>query len=129
LFLYCFIRLTLSNFILIFRIADNHGNLAVSVTTDKNIKKLINKFDKPRTKEKRITSAKKEELKESDKYSFLKVLDYTPPKPPKVFGYLEKMGKLVINFNKRYVEVDPIVGSMRRFKSHIDYPMNCMYIV
>jgi hypothetical protein len=104
LFLYCFIRLTLSNFILIFRIADNHGNLAV-------------------------TSAKKEELKESDKYSFLKVLDYTPPKPPKVFGYLEKMGKLVINFNKRYVEVDPIVGSMRRFKSHIDYPMNCMYIV
>jgi hypothetical protein len=61
-----------------------------------------------------------------DRFSFLKVLEYVPPRPPKTFGYLEKMGKLVINFNKRYIEVDPIVGSMRRFSRESDYPNHSM---
>lgn len=95
------------------------------MTTDRNIKKLISKFDKP----KKATDKKKnntEENKELEKYSFLKTLSFRPPKPPKTVGYISKMGNFLINFNRRYIEVDPIIGSFRRFKTIQDYPNDPM---
>jgi hypothetical protein len=95
------------------------------LTTDRNIKKLISKYDKPKkTADKKKTRSQIEESKEMEKFGFLKKLTYRPPKPPKTVGYLEKMGTFVINFNKRYVEIDPIIGSFRRFKTIQDYPNN-----
>lgn len=96
-----------------------------SSTTDRNIKRLISKFDKPKkNEEKRKTRSQLEETKEMEEYSFLKKLSYKPPRPPKTVGYLEKMGTFVINFLHRYVEIDPIIGSFRRFKTIQDYPNN-----
>lgn len=95
------------------------------MTTDKNIRKLINKFDKHQRKsERKDKSVGNLVVKDIDKYSFLRMLDYTPPRPPKTFGMMEKMGKLVFNFHERYIEVDPVVGSFRRFKTKEDYPRN-----
>lgn len=54
----------------------------------------------------------------------MKKIDYKPPKPPKTVGYVNKMGSFVFNFHKRYLEIDPIVGSFRRFKIFQDYPNN-----
>jgi len=93
------------------------------LTTDRNIKKLISKYDKPKKAiDKKKTKSQIEDSKNIEKYSFIKKLSYKPPKPPKTIGYLEKMGTFVINFHKRYIEIDPIIGSLRRFKSIEDYP-------
>ena len=89
------------------------------MTTDRNIKKLINKLDKPKRN-------KKDKLDNVDlaKYSFLKTLEFTPPRPAKTLGFVEKMGKFVINFHNRFIEVDPLVGAFRRYKTKGDYPSN-----
>lgn len=104
--------------ILIYSILDSNGNLPINITTDRNIKKLINKLEKPRR-----TKRKTNELG-IDKFSFLKGLGFIPPKPPKSLGFLQKMGKFVFNFHDRFVEIDPIVGSFRRYKQKADYPSN-----
>ena len=54
------------------------------------------------------------------------MIEYLPPKPPKTNGYIEKMGKLVLNFHKRYIEIDPVGGLLLRFKTLNDYPSNPM---
>ena len=95
--------------------------MPISLTTDKNIKKIINKYDKPAPSKKRDKSQKTLDL---SKYSILRSIEYTPPKPPKAQGYIEKMGKFIINFHLRFIEVDPIVGSFRRYKTKADYPSN-----
>ena len=99
----------------------------MSLTTDRNIKKLISKYDKPKkSAEKKKTKSQLEDSRDLEKYSFLKKLTYRPPRPPKTVGFLEKMGSFVINFHNRYVEIDPIIGSFRRFKTFQDYPNNPM---
>jgi len=89
------------------------------LTTDKNIKKLINKFEKPA---KKINKSKTHDI---DKYSFLSNL-FLPPKPPKSLGFVEKMGTLVLNFHYRFIEVDPVIGAFRRYKTKENYPTNPM---
>jgi len=37
---------------------------------------------------------------------------------------MDKMGRFIINFHRRYVEVDPIAGTFRRYKTKEDYPLN-----
>ena len=108
----------------LYSILDINGNLAISLTTDKNIKKIINKYDKPAPRKRDKAS------KEIDftKYGIFKSIEYIPPKPPKVKGYVEKMGKFIINFSERFIEIDPIVGSFRRYKSQSYYPSNSMYV-
>jgi hypothetical protein len=106
----------------LYSILDSNGNLAISLTTDKNIKKIINKYDKPAPR-KRDKSGKDLDF---TRYGIYKPIEYTPPKPAKVKGYVEKMGKFIINFSVRFIEVDPIVGSLRRYKSQSDYPSNPM---
>jgi hypothetical protein len=84
---------------------------------------LINKFDNPRRTERKTKI--KEEAK--NKYSILKIIKYLPPVPPKTMGWLEKMGKFVVNFHKRILEVDAVEGIMLRFKTQSDYPSNPQY--
>ena len=104
---------------------DSNGNLPVHLTTDKNITKLIGKYDKPRKSEDKLKK-KSPQLKPDDilfqKFGLSKKIPYRPPKPPKAIGYLEKMGTFIFNYNRRFLEVDPIVGSFRRFKNLEDYP-------
>lgn len=85
------------------------------MVTDNNIKKLFSKRLK-----------KKQQIQENDisNYSFYKNLNFIPPKPPKTFGFLEKMGMLVFTFNIRFLEVDAVGGSLKRYKNFSDYPNN-----
>jgi hypothetical protein len=103
--------------LLIYRIWDSNGNLASNLTTDKNIKKLIYKFTSPR----------KQSVKKLKEPTFIKNLVYMPPRPPTIIGIVQKQGKFAINFNSRFIEIDPIVGSMRRFRKESDFPNNPMY--
>lgn len=92
--------------------------MAIALTNDKNIKKLINKLDKPKTKKRSKT------LEFLEKYNFVKQLEFLPPKPPKAVGYVEKMGKFVFNFHTRYIEIEPTIGCFRRYKQQSEYPSN-----
>lgn len=97
------------------------------MTTDKNIKKLLHKFDKhQKNAERKEKSIVNKQTKESDKFSFLKLFDFTPPRPPKAMGFVEKMGIIGIFFNSRFIEVDPIIGTFKRYKTSKDYPSNPM---
>ncbi len=58
--------------------------------------------------------------------TFIRNLIYLPPRPPKIIGIVDKQGRFAIKYNRRFLEVDPIFGSMRRFKNESDYPNNPM---
>ena len=94
------------------------------MTSDKNIKKLINKFNKPKKCNEKKKKTPIEEEKELEKFEFYRDIPFKPPKPPKIIGYLEKMGNLIFNFRSRFIEIDPIFGSLRRYKYIEDYPNN-----
>jgi hypothetical protein len=38
------------------------------------------------------------------------------------------MGKLVVNFHRRIIEVDAVEGIMLRFKNDHEYPSNPQYV-
>lgn len=96
---------------------DSNDNLPINLTTDKNIKKLINKFTNPHKK----ISNKRLQNRE---LTFIKNLSFVPPRPPRITGKVEKMGNLALKYNLRFIEIDPIVGSLRRFKNFKDFPNN-----
>jgi hypothetical protein len=50
--------------------------------------------------------------------------EFIPPRPPKTFGFLEKMGSLIFNYHHRFIEINPISGAFRRYKTRADYPSN-----
>lgn len=55
-------------------------------------------------------------------YEFIAALDFKPPKPPKAIGFVQKEGKRLPVFRYRYIEVDPLSGTLKRFKTIKDYP-------
>jgi ankyrin repeat protein len=103
-----------------FKIFDSNGNLPISLTTDKNIRKLINKFDNPKKTERKT----KNKDEDKNKYSMLRIVNYLPPVPPKTTGMVDKMGKFVLYFHQRILEVDAVEGIMLRFKNQTNYPSN-----
>ena len=105
-------------------IKDSNSQVAVSLATDKNIIRLI---------EKTVNVKKQKILNENNNnpntnnndiknYSFLKHFSFIPPKPPKTFGFIEKMGQFIFNYNLRFIEVDALGGSLKRYKNYEDYP-------
>lgn len=58
----------------------------------------------------------------SEDFPFLQELTNIPQKPPKVVGFVEKSGRLLPIFRKRYMELDPFLGLIKRFKCIEDYP-------
>jgi hypothetical protein len=122
LFLFFFTKQILSEFYLK-SITDSNHQLPIDVTTDKNIKKIITKFQNLFNLKKKSSVTPL-----SKKYSFLNNIDFLPPKLPKVVGKLEKMGGLMIFYNERLVEIDPMVGSFRRYKKQEDYPSTPLYL-
>ena len=123
---------------------DKKGKVALEYTHDNNIKKLISKIIyKKLTKandktslsykniinfiekyknlmieEKKIMSP----LNLSEKYKFLEKISKFPPKPPFVYGFIEKSGRKLKKYRKRYIEIDPIKGVLNRYKCKEDYP-------
>ena len=123
---------------------DKNGKVALEYTNDNNIKKLISKviykklnknYDKNSLSFKNITNfiekyknllieQKKiiSPLNLSEKYKFLQKIEKFPPKPPFVYGFIEKSGRKIKKYRKRYIEIDPRKGVLNRYKSKEDYP-------
>ena len=123
---------------------DKKGKVALEYTHDNNIKKLISKIiykkltktiDKTSLSYKKIINfiekyknlmieEKKiiSSLNLSEKYKFLEKISKFPPKPPFVYGFIEKSGRKLKKYRKRYIEIDPIKGVLNRYKCKEDYP-------
>ena len=123
---------------------DKNGKVALEYTSNNNIKKLISKViykELMKTKDKDSLSYKNisdfinkyknflveqkkiiSPLNLTDKYDFLRKIKKFPPKPSFVYGLIEKSGRKMKIYRKRYIAIDPIKGLFNRYKCKEDYP-------
>jgi len=47
---------------------------------------------------------------------------HMPARPPRVTGYVFKIGKVLRRKNRRYFELNPIEGNLIKYKRREDYP-------
>ena len=84
----------------------------------KNIYNFIKKYKNLLTDQKKLKSP----FSLPEKYKFLKKIAKFPIKPPFVYGYIEKAGRLIKKYRKRYLEINPAKGVINRYKKKEDYP-------
>ena len=124
---------------------DKDNKIAIEYTHDKNIIKLISKiiikklesFEKGSdsynnlvdfiNEYKHLLIIKKNIKKANNPYQnrsypFLRKLKNIPKKPPFLFAQIEKMGGFFNKNKKIYLEINPIKGLLRLFKTFEDYP-------
>lgn len=103
------------NFILLFRVKNDLGFLPIDYAKNKSIKKLLT----------RVKLEEKSIIKKSpfdEELAYLSELQNMPNRPPKALGFVEKSGRMLPIFRKRYIEIDPEEGNLKRFKAIEDYP-------
>ena len=135
-------------------IKDKNNKIAIEYTRDKNIIKLISKVivKKFESEEKNtklyeylekfindykhlliIKKIKKQENtinnKLYKKYKFLNDLINIPKKPPFLFGEIEQQGGFFSSNKKKCIDINPIKGLLRIFKSFDEYPKNPNQII
>ena len=127
-------------------IINDEGKLAIELTSDFNIKKLINKIMYPNKYNINNNSDTKEEydLKvKNDKninnnnnknnlnsrFLFLNNLSNIPKQPSIYIGFLYKKGKFLPHYNLRYVKLDPIKGLFLRYAQKADYPIKPLEVI
>ena len=122
-----FTKLTLSTFftsISKYRVVDTQGKKPIEVSTND---KLTMMLEKQKThsanKEKAQKGVGKEIMKELHLKSSVEYKGlHIPPKPPRVCGYMMKIGKVLGGKNRRYFEMNPIEGNLIKYKSKQDCP-------
>ena len=136
-------------------IKDKNNKIALEYTRDKNIIKLISKviakkfesteknaklykyLEKFIQEYKHLLIIKKNHKKESNinnilihnKYKFLNNLGRLPRKPPFLFAEIEQHGGIFNSIKRKFIEINPIKGLLRVFKSFDDYPKNACQII
>ena len=131
-------------------IKDKNNKIALEYTHDKNIIKLISKviikkFENAEKDSKAYNHLNKfiEEYKNlliftkiqkkdnnginpslEKKYKFLSTLEKIPARPPFLFCEIEQQGGFFSSNKKKILEINPIKGLLRIFKSFDDYPQN-----
>ena len=101
-------------------IKDKNNKKPIELTTDNNIKKLLVKSMV------KSPNFKNEDLNNINiDISLYKKNYFTPPRPPKIIGILEQRGELIPLYKAIFVEIDPISGNFKKFKSKKNYPNNC----
>ena len=135
-------------------IKDKFNKIALEYTKDKNIIKLISKvivkkFESTEKDTKlynflekfikdyrHLLIIKKIEKKDNivsnslkKKYTFLNNIEKIPKKPPFLFGEVEQPGGFFSSNKKKIIEINPIKGLLRIFKSFEDYPKNPNQII
>jgi len=135
-------------------IKDKNKKIALEYTHDKNIIKLISKviikkFEAAEKDSKlynnlnkfiedyrHLLIIKKIQKKEnvinstlSKKYKFLSTLEKMPKRPPFLFGEIEQQGGFFSSNKKKFIEINPIKGLLRLFKTFEDYPKNPNQII
>ena len=106
------------------KIKDKNGKVPIEVCHDSTIKKLLSKLLINSSKLSSTSSSQTNSSTFGKDFPFLKNIEFMPPKPPKAIGYVEKIGNLLPIYRMRYLEVDPFVGTIKRYKSVRDYPRN-----
>ena len=106
------------------KIRDMNGKVPIEVCHDSTIKKLLSKLLINSCKLSSTSSSQTNSSTFGKDFPFLKNIEFMPPKPPKAIGYVEKIGNLLPIYRMRYLEVDPFVGTIKRYKSVRDYPRN-----
>ena len=129
---------------------DKSNKIAIEYTHDKNIIKLISKiiikkldsFEKGSDSYNNLVdfineykhlliikkNLKKDNIKKSNNpyqnknYQFLRKLKNIPQKPPFLFAEIEKIGGFFNKNKKIYLEINPIKGLLRLFKTFEEYP-------
>ena len=113
------------------RITNDEGKLAIDLTSDSNIKKLLNKIMNPNKYNElynNIFDRDEPNLKinnykdKNNKFDFLNDITNMPELPSKYVGFLYKKGKFLPHYNLRYALLDPIKGLFFRFAQKSDYP-------
>eukprot|EP00826_Nyctotherus_ovalis_P002724 TRINITY_DN1054_c0_g1_i5.p1 TRINITY_DN1054_c0_g1~~TRINITY_DN1054_c0_g1_i5.p1 ORF type:complete len:126 (-),score=25.86 TRINITY_DN1054_c0_g1_i5:205-582(-) len=81
------------------------------------------------TKQKQYTKTKKAEvanMKIAKEYNMKPIMNYkgiiVPVRPPKIVGYIMKIGKMLGGKNRRYFAMDPIEGSLIKYMRKSDFP-------
>ena len=100
-------------------IKDSKGKLAIDLTTDENIKKILKKA--------MIYSLKDDEnsfITGDTELSIYVDNFFTPPKPPITIGTIEKRGQILPKYKNIFIEVNPILGCIKKYKTSSDYPKN-----
>ena len=127
-------------------INNDEGKMAIELTSDFNIKKLMNKIMNPNkyNTNNNNNNEKKDEydLKvKNDKninnnknnldphLSFLNKISNMPKQPPIYVGFLYKKGKFLPHYNLRYVKLDPIKGLFIRYAQKSDYPIKPLEVI
>ena len=130
-------------------IKDKSNKIALEYTRDKTIIKLIskviiNKFESAEENSKLYDTLnkfindykhlliinkveKKTNITNNNfykKYDFFKNLEKIPKNPPFLFAELEQQGGFFSSNKKKIIEINPIKGLLRIFKSFDDYPRN-----
>ena len=137
-------------------IKDKNNKIALEYTRDKNIIKLISKvivkkfesaekdtklydyLEKFINEYKHLLYIKKINKKPNNannnnilykKYKFLNNVGKMPEKPPFLFIEVEQLGGFFSSNKRKYIEINPIKGLLRIFKSFDDYPKNPSQII
>ena len=123
------------------RITNDEGKTAIELTSDFNIKKLINKImfpNKSELKEECDLKVKNDKYINhnninkniiNSKFLFLNNLQNMPKQPPTYIGFLYKKGKFLPHYNLRYVKLDPIKGLFIRYAQKSDYPIKPLEVI
>ena len=89
----------------------------IDLTTNNNIKKLLVKsmIKSPNFKNEDLNNINSD-------ISLYKKNYFTPPRPPKILGFLEQRGHIIPIYKTIFVEIDPVSGSIKKFKGNKNYP-------
>jgi hypothetical protein len=104
---------------------DDNGFLAQELTSSKRIVEIILNSRKKCVENNQIL--KLIDSKMTQKFSFIEIFRFLPLRPSRATGIVKIMGGLIFNYNKRYIELDPIIGSLRIFKSINHFPHTPKY--
>ena len=96
---------------------DKNNKKPIELTTDNNIKKLLVKsmIKSPNFKNEDLNNI-------NNDISLYQKNYFTPPKPPKIIGFLEKRGQFIPFYSTIFVEIDPVSGYLKKFKGSNNYP-------
>jgi serine/threonine protein kinase/ankyrin repeat protein len=100
-------------------IKDSKNKLPIDLTTDENIKKILKKA--------MIYTSKEDEsnlITGETELSMYVDNFFTPPKPPITIGHIEKRGNILPTYSHIFIEVNPTLNCIKKYKNSSEYPKN-----